>query len=249
MRNLYIVLVVAVLAIFSFGCIKTGEASGAASVDNSALPSDVPPPGATDVAPDPEVANLRAQLARARAERAQQQTSAPAQPDADVGQQAAPPAPQPPPLRGIPIPGIAGGPPVGMGVVLDGNIQMLTYRPAITQATYYVWLRNRTRPNRYLAVELVNGDDVLVPCGGRMGSWRPVIDMRTRQPVWILPPNSDACLTRPLFNCPNSDDGVCGMRVRVVQYSFSAPYAVKGYGKEHELNFSPGSPALEIVEG
>lgn len=247
MMKFVLVFLVAIIATLSFGCIKTGEVSGAASVDTSGVAittSDLPPPGATDQV-DPEKEDLRAQLERIKAERAQSQD--PAQQDPDPGQQAAPPASQPPPARGIPIPGIAGGVPIGTGVIMDGNIRMVTFRPLIVRPVFWVTFKNRTRPAQYLGIELVNGDDQLVPCNGKVGSWRPVIDVHTRQPVWILPPGSDACLTRPIANCPRSDDGSCRMTVRVVHYSFSANYAVRGYDREESLDFSPSTPGWDKV--
>ena len=237
------VLLVAIVAMLSFGCIKTGEMSGAASVDNASLSSDVAPPGATDQ-PDPEVERLRAENAKLQIQ-ASRSSSVQSDNRSEPAPQAAPP--QAPPLRGIPIPGIAGGAPVGTGVIVDGNIQMLTFRPLITRPVFWVNVINATRPSQYLGIELTNGDDQLVPCNGKMGSWRPVRDNHTRQPVWILPPGSRACLTRPISNCPQSDDGNCNIVVREVHYSFSAPDAVRGYSKDVLLELSPSTPGRDMI--
>jgi len=125
-------------------------------------------------------------------------------------------------------PGIAGGPSLGMGAMMPaGGVSIIEWRPAIINAepghTLTIVNKHRTK---YVAVELPNGADYMAPCGGKHGSWRSVLDIHSRQPIWVLPPGASACLAHPLYKCP--PNGVaCEVAIRVVRYTFSATYALR----------------------
>lgn len=224
----------------TWGCVKT-EGQDAASaygirksdyltVDGNngeaALANPEAPQTAAAPAEDPEKVRLLREIAQLRAQQTSRSNAGPDSLEVARRRADVPEAPTAPPvLRGFPLPGVAGGPSLGMGAMMPGGgVSIVEWRPAIVRAQtgYVLWIENR-QEDRYVAIELPNGADYLAPCNGNQAGWRPVVDIHSRLPVWVLPPGARAALCQPLYKCPQARQ--CKVAVRAVRYTFSDPYA------------------------